>query len=156
MHVMTSNGLRPKVTARMLRRASVSAISIVAVVVVAVLLAPLGHSQEPTTAGASSASLAQPTLSRPAIEPGQSATVLTDGRWLLIGGTAHPGELRVFDPARSTTTDLPIQLAEPRSGHTATLMPDGTVLVVGGKTTNGWVTIDAEQFDPNTGSLVSL
>src|SRR6185437_8508654 len=117
---------------------------------------PLGHSQEPTTAGASSASLAQPTLSRPAIEPGQSATVLTDGRWLLIGGTAHPGELRVFDPARSTTTDLPIQLAEPRSGHTATLMPDGTVLVVGGKTTNGWVTIDAEQFDPNTGSLVSL
>jgi len=82
--------------------------------------------------------------------------VLTDGRWLLIGGTAHPGELRVFDPARSTTTDLPIQLAEPRSGHTATLMPDGTVLVVGGKTTNGWVTIDAEQFDPNTGSLVSL
>ena len=65
---------------------------------------------------------------------GHSATLLRDGRVLVVGGMGEMGlELpaRVYDPARdSWSAAWPPAIV--RSGHTATLLPDGKVLVLGG------------------------
>jgi len=65
---------------------------------------------------------------------GHSATLLRDGRVLVVGGSGEMGPeptARIYDPARDSwsTAWLP---AIVRSGHTATLLPDGKVLVLGG------------------------
>ncbi|WP_431100491.1 RHS repeat-associated core domain-containing protein [Roseateles noduli] len=118
---------------------------------------------------------------RPAATTGQSATQLADGGWLLLGGTAGAtasisssggsggtsngtssaggkptaGAWRV-DPVKGGTTALSAQLNVARSGHTATLLPDGTVLVLGGTSAGGAVTSVAERFDPVSGSFNAL
>ncbi|WP_431264068.1 kelch repeat-containing protein [Roseateles chitinivorans] len=115
---------------------------------------------------------------RPAAAAGQSATQLADGGWLLLGGTVgatasisssgssgkdsstgaaskpSAGAWRV-DPVKGGTTALSTQLGVARSGHTATLLPDGTVLVLGGTTASG-VTNVAERFDPVSGGFTTL
>src|ERR1700728_1287351 len=68
-----------------------------------------------------SASQSPAPVSHPPTVPGQSATLMPDGRWLLIGGTEHPGLLQIFDPVAEETEDLPLALSEPRSGQTASL-----------------------------------
>jgi len=84
------------------------------------------------TIGASSlAQLLNPAL---ATRPGQSATLLPDGRWLLLGGKNEDGlpltTAIVTDPKTKQTFTLGAHLGQARTGHTATLMPDGTVLIV--------------------------
>jgi large repetitive protein len=63
-----------------------------------------------------------------------SATLLPDGRILLIGGDG-PGGIRrrseVWDPVRQRSHPA-AALAEARFDHTATLLPDGRVAVIGG------------------------
>lgn len=85
---------------------------------------------------------------------GHTATLLGDGRVLLVGG--YPGEGRpalataeVFDPA--TNTFRPVaDLSEQRADHTATVMPDGRVLIAGGTTGTGGALSSTEVFDPAT------
>jgi N-acetylneuraminic acid mutarotase len=66
-----------------------------------------------------------------------TATRLSDGTVLLVGGACGSGtpgirdDAEVYDPATSTWTAI-AALPKVREGHTATLLPDGTVLVVGG------------------------
>jgi hypothetical protein len=65
---------------------------------------------------------------------GHTATLLPDGRILVIGGgdgNAYLGSAEVWDPLDETfgPTGSPL---EARGGHTATLLPDGRILVVGG------------------------
>jgi RHS repeat-associated protein len=87
---------------------------------------------------------------------GRSATLLPDGRWLLIGGDGPNGvsdAADLFDPASNGRVRVG-RMMQPRSGHTATVLADGTVLVVGGRNAAGIVT-HAERFDPTTG-LFSL
>ena len=68
-----------------------------------------------------------------------TATVLTDGRVLITGGTvynvagnfADTNSCELYDPA-SGTCSFTDSMAHSRHSHTATLLPDGTVLVVGG------------------------
>lgn len=90
-------------------------------------------------------------LPRPAVQPGQSATQLPDGRWLLLGGEG-PDRVPVAGGAivnrGGGATSVDIRLNKARSGHTATLLPDGKVLVLGGVDAAGAVVTDAEQFDP--------
>src|SRR5262249_27979772 len=52
---------------------------------------------------------------------GQSATLLPDGRWLLIGGERTPGlvQIRGLD---GTTVTLPVSPITPRARHTATVL----------------------------------
>jgi hypothetical protein len=65
-----------------------------------------------------------------------TATLLNDGRVLVVGGqdgTLPLGSAEILDPSLtvpSWTAAAP--LTTPRRNHTATLLPDGTVLVTGG------------------------
>ena len=73
-----------------------------------------------------------------------TATLLEDGKLLVIGGTGVEGNLRsaeVFDPAAKAWSPAG-RTSVPRSGHTATLLQDGTVLVAGGGSAQ------AEMFHP--------
>jgi RHS repeat-associated protein len=84
---------------------------------------------------------------------GQSATLMPDGRWLLIGGLRPDGSAApsVLVDGRGTVTPVPAALHEPRSGHSATLLPDGTVLIIGGLSRDGAVAASMERFDPASG-----
>jgi hypothetical protein len=59
-----------------------------------------------------------------------TATLLPDGRVLLVGGSV-PNLSQFYDPATGSFTFGP-HTTIARSGHTATLLPDGGVLIVGG------------------------
>jgi MYXO-CTERM domain-containing protein len=68
-----------------------------------------------------------------------TATVLADGRVLVVGGCADPlcttvlGDAAVYDPVANSWAAAGT-MSSPRAGHTATLLNDGTVLVAGGCT----------------------
>jgi hypothetical protein len=77
---------------------------------------------------------------------GHSATVLADGRVLIVGGWAREGaspmdSAEIYEPRAGTF--IPVgPLASGRGGHTAAVLPDGRVLVAGGNSDT------AELFDP--------
>jgi hypothetical protein len=95
-----------------------------------------------------------------------TATLLEDGRVLIVGGrlhTDHPPGIReatldsaeLFDPATGQWTATG-SLGTAREDHTATLLRSGRVLVMGGLTGgsafgDGTVTNTAEIYDPRTG-----
>ena len=79
-----------------------------------------------------------------------SATLLADGRVLVIGGWGGDTPLastELWDPATGLFTSTG-SLAGGRGGHTGTLLPDGRVLVVGGGV------MPAEIWDPSTGRFI--
>jgi len=84
---------------------------------------------------------------------GHTATVLRDGRVLIVGGDAaldtHTAKAEIFDPVTNTFSPTG-SLNTPRTGHSATLLPDGRVLVIAGYNNTGWLG-DAEIYDPATG-----
>lgn len=98
---------------------------------------------------------------------GHTATLLADGRVLVIGGeTLSTGAMldavEIYDPVTDSWTEL-APLPEPRHNHTATLLSEGLVLVVGGGQSNAIgvpsgleVVVDALLYDPSTGSSESL
>lgn len=71
---------------------------------------------------------------------GQSATLLADGRWLLLGGKDDEGgvldSVRLYDPKSKKFSEL-TALNTARSGHTASQTPEGSILVVGGSDAEG-------------------
>lgn len=92
-----------------------------------------------------------------------AATVLRDGRVLVVGGTAAapamPGSFgttlasaEIFDPASGTWAATG-GLIDGRYMHTATLLRDGRVLVAGvGELAEGRDQVPAEIFEPETGT----
>ena len=101
--------------------------------------------------------LARVRVDAPATLPGQSATLLSDGRWLLLGGndgTRVLPSVQTYDDVTGETTTLPATLAVPRAFHSATVLPDGTVLVLGGENASGVPMQAAERFDPEIGQFV--
>jgi RHS repeat-associated protein len=78
---------------------------------------------------------------------------MPDGRWLLVGGLRSDGSAAspVLVDGRGTVTPVAAALHEPRTGHSATLLPDGTVLIIGGLTRGGRVAASMERFDPASG-----
>jgi RHS repeat-associated protein len=90
----------------------------------------------------------------PAVQPGQSASLLPDGRWLLLGGLRSSGapsaEASIVDLASGRVAAVGTGLQYPRSGHSATLLPNGQVLVLGGVDAAGAVLTAAEAFDPTS------
>jgi hypothetical protein len=90
---------------------------------------------------------------------GSTATLLPDGRWLLVGGSGPDGPsatVTLWDAATQRTTLVARGLRHPRAGHTATVLPDGRVLVFGGTGRQGEVVEDAEAFDPDSRTLETL
>ena len=97
---------------------------------------------------------------------GHSATLLRDGRVLATGGVIDPdgdqvlASAELYDPASRSWTTVE-DMAEPRSAHTATLLPDGRVLVVGGigsfvSPMETRMLASAELYDPTTGRWTSV
>jgi Galactose oxidase, central domain len=89
-----------------------------------------------------------------------TATLLSDGRVLVTGGqSAGDGNdnfvektAEIYNPDTGTWTLLD-SMSRARYGHTATLLPNGTVLIVGGAGPRGDLvyTVRAEMFDPYSG-----
>ena len=85
-------------------------------------------------------------------------TLLPDGRVLAVGGI-EPSDngdyvvlstTEIFDPVTGAWSPGP-ELSHPRWGHSATLMPNGSVLIVGGVSErNGekYVTLSTEFIEP--------
>src|SRR5262245_12210966 len=87
------------------------------------------------------------------VVPGQSRTLLSDGRWLLVGGQGQQGPLAtavIFDPQTSSLAPVTQPLLQGRSSHTATVLADGRVLIAGGVGSGGQVSTVLEIFDPTT------
>ena len=90
-----------------------------------------------------------------------TATLLLDGRVLVIGGYGGPfayastalASAEVWDPATGQFQPAG-SMAEPRVGHTATLLGDGRVLVIGGSGPDGPLG-SLELWDPATASFSS-
>lgn len=84
---------------------------------------------------------------------GQTATLLPDGSWLLLGGMGPAGPLDGVS-IRTADSNQGVRLSSAmhfsRAWHTATLLPDGTVLVLGGIGGDGKIVETAELFDPET------
>ncbi len=77
-----------------------------------------------------------------------TATLLPDGRVLVVGGNDFATTAELYDPALNQWTAAG-NLSSVRSGHTATLLSNGQVLVLGG----GYYSVSAhaELYDPATG-----
>ena len=89
---------------------------------------------------------------------GQTATLLSNGKVLVAGGTDSSGAARtasaeLYDPASGTWTATG-PLAQARFGHTATLLSDGKVLVAGGccNPDGSGMLASAELYDPASGT----
>ncbi len=83
---------------------------------------------------------------------GHTATVLSDGRVLIVGGRNESGALasaEVFDPISRTFTSVG-SMAEARFDHGAVLLGDGRVLIVGGHNGNN-ASASAEIYEPKQG-----
>jgi hypothetical protein len=78
---------------------------------------------------------------------GHTATLLTNGRVLIAGGSGNSAEL--YDPNTGTFAATGSMNA-PRGAHTATLLADGRVLIAGG---NGLAS--AELYDPVAGTFAA-
>ena len=81
-----------------------------------------------------------------------TATLLTDGRVLIVGGsTAASAAAEIYDPVTETFSAT-VGAPTLRVGHTATLLPSGDVLIVGGQDDQGALA-SAELYHSRTGSF---
>lgn len=98
-------------------------------------------------------------LLEPMVQPRRlhTATLLTDGRVLVVGGLTGSettsraiAATEVYDPTTNAWTASGT-LSEGRLGHTATRLSDGKVIVIGGTMNGGSAaTASTEIFDPKT------
>lgn len=94
---------------------------------------------------------------------GHTATLLRDGRVLIVGGSDNGthtlDSAEVYDPAIGAFSRAG-HLNQPRVAHTATLLHSGKVLIAGGGRggmPGGYISYDtAELFDPATGRFAPM
>ncbi|HEX7591330.1 MAG TPA: kelch repeat-containing protein [Candidatus Limnocylindrales bacterium] len=91
------------------------------------------------------------------VRANQTATLLNDGRVLIVGGFGGAGaaslkSAELFDPGTGKFT-LTGPLANPRFDHTATLLADGRVLIADGSNDTSAREGSAEIYDPATGKF---
>jgi hypothetical protein len=116
---------------------------------------PTAPSESPTHANAGTFS---PTGSMASARDVHTATLLSDGRILIAGGSdgsKFVASAELFDPKTGKFSPTgPMRTA--RAMHTATLLPDGRVLIAGGSIPVGdssGVVASAELYDPATGKF---
>src|SRR5580700_3173359 len=90
-----------------------------------------------------------------------TATLLTNGKVLIAGGTDNFSiwaSAEIYDPGTGTFTATG-NMTTPRAWHTGTLLPDGKVLIVGGTVYQGNSELasptlaSAELYDPDAGTF---
>jgi Galactose oxidase, central domain len=81
-----------------------------------------------------------------------TATTLSSGRVLVVGGYTADQRAELYDPESRTFSLTAGLMSIARSGHTATLLPNGTVLIAGGQST-ATATASAELYDPSSGTF---
>lgn len=81
-----------------------------------------------------------------------TATVLADGRILVVGGRNASGAIASIEALAEGAWSAVTGMTDPRWGHTATLLKDGRVLIAGGANAAGAVS-SLELFDPQTGAV---
>jgi large repetitive protein len=91
-----------------------------------------------------------------------TATLLTDGKVLIAGGSGSLGTnplatAELYDPDSGIFTPTG-GMTTPRMAHTATLLPDGRVLIAGGTISAGQGVLPSnstEIYDPSTGTFAA-
>lgn len=87
-----------------------------------------------------------------------TATLLTNGKVLITGGTAGNGGIvgcELFDPSTGTFSPTG-PMANARDSHVAMLLPDGKVLVAGGYNFTTFYVGPGETYDPDTGTFTTI
>jgi len=87
---------------------------------------------------------------------GHTATLLQDGKVLIVGGdnqTGIIGQTEIYDPATKNFAAGP-SLQTARTDHAAIALTDGRVLVIGGRDQNGPLA-SSEIYNPLTASFIS-
>jgi RHS repeat-associated protein len=114
----------------------------------AVFVLTTAHAQRPAAAPAGANTV-----------PGQTTTLLPDGRWLLLGGERGGRASQtaaILDPSTGATMILASSMIVARAGHTATVLADGTVLIVGGREAAGQLADVPELFDPDAAAFMPI
>ncbi len=96
---------------------------------------------------------------KPKRPAGESSTLLSDGRLLLLGGEGEKGSLtaaEIRDDRTGAVTRLAQGMSLGRAWHTATVLPDGKVVIIGGVTAKGKLADTVEIFDPETSTFSSV
>ena len=86
-----------------------------------------------------------------------TATLLQDGRVLIVGGQNDQvlASAEIYGPTTGKFSPTG-SMSAPRENHTATLLTDGRVLIVGGDGSDGQTPLaTAEIYDPKTGTFSS-
>jgi N-acetylneuraminic acid mutarotase len=89
---------------------------------------------------------------------GHTATILSDGRVLVVGGAGSASTIalaEVYDPVRNDWSPAG-SLTLSRTNHSASTMSDGRVIVAGGWGDNGSAGHLVELFDPRVGTWLTL
>src|SRR5689334_11254197 len=87
---------------------------------------------------------------------GHTATLLQDGKILIVGGDNQNGivgQAEIFDSMTNTSAPGP-SLTTARTDHAAIALSDGRVLVLGGRNEGGLLT-SSEIYDPVAGGFTS-
>lgn len=85
--------------------------------------------------------------------PGQSVTVLPNGRLFMVGGEGEKSPLStalIKDTRSGATAKVAAGLRRGRAWHSATMLPDGNILILGGVGAGGALVDAAELFNPET------
>lgn len=89
---------------------------------------------------------------------GDTATLLDDGRVLVIGDFASPQNwsgAELYDPRKDSWSST-AYLADKRRWHAASVLPSGDVIATGGLQRDGSILHTAELFDPHTNMWQSI
>ena len=89
---------------------------------------------------------------------GHSATVLRDGRVLVVGGAGPASTVakaEMYNPDKNAWYPAG-SLALARTGHSAAMMSDGRIIVAGGWSNDGSAGYLVELFDPRVGTWLTM